>query len=262
MARYISLYSGSSGNCSVVEKDGKFILIDVGKSAKITNTALKDAGLDIKNLQGVLVSHEHSDHINGLKVFLKNIHVPLYTNPATADYLVKRELVPAHTDVRCMNYSGENLGDFFVTGFDTPHDSAGCMGFRVHTEGGQMAIATDLGHITENVLHNLSNTDLTVIEANYDNRMLADGPYPYYLKERIDSDYGHLSNIQSGLAISKLVEKGAKQIQLCHLSQTNNTPTTALTSIAATAKNVGIVFDKDVKVRVNSRNSVTRPTFF
>lgn len=125
-----------------------------------------------------------------------------------------------------------------------------------------MAIATDLGHITENILHNLSNTDLTVIEANYDNRMLADGPYPYYLKERIDSDYGHLSNIQSGLAISKLVEKGAKQIQLCHLSQTNNTPTTALTSIAATAKNVGIVFDKDVKVRVNSRNSVTRPTFF
>ena len=225
MARYISLYSGSSGNCSVVEKDGKFILIDVGKSAKITNAALKDAGLDIKNLQGVLVSH-------------------------------------AHTDVRCMNYSGENLGDFFVTGFDTPHDSAGCMGFRVHTEGSQMAIATDLGHITENILHNLSNTDLTVIEANYDNRMLADGPYPYYLKERIDSDYGHLSNIQSGLAISKLVEKGAKQIQLCHLSQTNNTPTTALTSIAATAKNVGIVFDKDVKVRVNSRNSVTRPTFF
>lgn len=188
--------------------------------------------------------------------------MPLYTNPATADYLVKRELVPAHTDVRCMNYSGENLGEFFVTGFDTPHDSAGCMGFRVYTEDGQMAIATDLGHITENILHNLSNTDLTVIEANYDNRMLADGPYPYYLKERIDSDYGHLSNIQSGLAISKLVEKGAKQIQLCHLSQTNNTPTTALTSIAATAKNVGIVFDKDVKVRVNSRNSVTRPTFF
>lgn len=80
MARYISLYSGSSGNCSVVEKDGKFILIDVGKEQN-TNTALKDAGLDIKNLQGVLVSHEHSDHIKGLKVFLKNIHVPLYIKP-------------------------------------------------------------------------------------------------------------------------------------------------------------------------------------
>ena len=107
MARYISLYSGSSGNCSVVEKDGKFILIDVGKSAKITNAALKDAGLDIKNLQGVLVSHEHSDHIKGLKVFLKNIHVPLYTNPATADYLVKRWARSSHKNLQSMS---ESLG--------------------------------------------------------------------------------------------------------------------------------------------------------
>ena len=132
--------------------------------------------MDIKNLQGVLVSHEHSDHIKGLKVFLKNIHVPFYTKAATADYIVKLELVQDHTVVRCLNYSGENLGDFFVTGFDTPHDSAGCMGFRVHTEGGQMAIATDLGHITENILPNLSNTDLKVIEANNDNSKLAEGP--------------------------------------------------------------------------------------
>ena len=96
MANYISLYSGSSGNCSVIEQNGKFIIIDIGKSARITANAIKELGLDMKNLQGVLISHEHSDHVSGLKVFLKKLDVPVYSNCATLDYLADYDLVPAH----------------------------------------------------------------------------------------------------------------------------------------------------------------------
>ena len=116
MANYISLYSGSSGNCSVIEDNGKFILIDVGKSARITTNAIRDIGLDLKNLQGVLVSHEHSDHISGLKVFLKKLNVPVYSSTATLDYLADNDLVPAHIQLEDMTYAGHNIGEFFVKG--------------------------------------------------------------------------------------------------------------------------------------------------
>ena len=183
MARYISLYSGSSGNCSVVEENGKFILIDMGKSARLTNKALTELGLDIKNLQGILVSHEHTDHTAGLKVFLKNLRVPVYTGWATADYLTARDMIPAHIEVNDIDFSGFNIGDFYVKGFETPHDSVGCMGFRIATEKGRkMSIATDLGFVTEDIFNSLRNVDLAVVESNYDVQMLKEGPYPYYPK--------------------------------------------------------------------------------
>ena len=172
MARYISLYSGSSGNCSVVEENGKFILIDMGKSARLTNKALTELGLDIKNLQGILVSHEHTDHTAGLKVFLKNLRVPVYTGWATADYLTARDMIPAHIEVNDIDFSGFNIGDFYVKGFETPHDSVGCMGFRIATEKGRkMSIATDLGFVTEDIFNSLRNVDLSVVESNYDVQM-------------------------------------------------------------------------------------------
>ena len=263
MARYISLYSGSSGNCSVVEENGKFILIDMGKSARLTNKALTELGLDIKNLQGILVSHEHSDHVSGLKVFLKNLRVPVYTGRPTADYLMARDMLPVHIDVQDINFTGFNIGDFYVKGFETPHDSVGCMGFRIATDKGhKMSIATDLGFVTEDTFENLRNVDLAVVESNYDVQMLKEGPYPYYLKQRIASNRGHLSNRQSARTTLRLIEDGVGKIQLCHLSNNNNTPQLALEQVQKTALANGIIIGDDVQVKVNRRHEITTDTNF
>ena len=263
MAKYISLYSGSSGNCSVVEENGKFILIDMGKSARLTNKALTELGLDIKNLQGILVSHEHTDHTAGLKVFLKNLHVPVYTGVATADYLTDHDLIPAHIDICDADFTGFDIGDFHITGFETPHDSVCCMGYRISTgKGSKMSIATDLGFVTEEIYHNLKGVNLAVVESNYDVQMLKEGPYPYYLKSRIASNRGHLSNAQSAQTTLRLIESGVGKIQLCHLSNNNNTPQLALERIQQTAIATGVVIGNDVQVKVNRRHDITTATEF
>ena len=265
MARYISLYSGSSGNCSVVEQDGKFILIDVGKSARITANAIKDIGLELKNLQGVLISHEHTDHISGLKVFLKRLNVPVYSNCATLDFLADRDLVPGHILLEDMNFAGHNIGDFFVTGFDTPHDSVGCMGFNIHTEQGtRTTMATDLGCVTDNILKQFMGADLAVIESNYDETMLRENEmYPYHLKARISSNRGHLSNVQCSNAAVSLVTGGVKKLHLCHLSDNNNTPSTALSQLAIIGVQKGVDLKKDIEiVKANRRHEITDPTEF
>jgi len=263
MARYISLYSGSSGNCSVVEENGKFIIIDMGKSARLTNKALTELGLDIKNLQGILVSHEHTDHVSGLRVFLKNLNVPVYTGAATLDYMQDNLIVPAHIEMQDLSFNGADIGPFHVSGFETPHDSAGCLGFRIHTEkGSSMSIATDLGMVNEYIFDNLKNVNLAVVESNYDVQMLKDGPYPYYLKSRIASNCGHLSNLQSSQTTLRLIESGVDKIQLCHLSNNNNTPTLALQQIAMTAMANGIKIADHVQVKVNRRHEITTDTKF
>ena len=263
MARYISLYSGSSGNCSVVEENGKFILIDMGKSARLTNKALTELGLDIRNLQGILVSHEHTDHTAGLKVFLKNLRVPVYTGVATADYMTCCDMIPPHIDIQDIDFSGFNIGDFYVKGFETPHDSVGCMGYRITTgKGRKMSIATDLGFVTEDIFHNLNNVDLAVVESNYDVQMLRDGPYPYYLKARIASNRGHLSNDQSAQTTLRLIESGVNKIQLCHLSNNNNTPSLALERVRNAALSTGVTIGDDVQIKVNRRHEITTDTEF
>lgn len=263
MAKYISLYSGSTGNCSVVEEDGKFILIDMGKSARYTNNALNTLGLDLKNLQGILVSHEHSDHIAGLKVFLKKVKVPVFTNAATADYMIEHTMLPDDVQINNIDLSGVNIGNFHIVGFDTPHDSVGCMGFRIHTDkGSSMSIATDLGFVSENIFKNLCDVNLSVVESNYDVQMLKNGPYPYYLKTRVSSNSGHLSNVQSSQTTVRLIENGVKKIQLCHLSENNNTPRLALGQVAITAVSSGINIEKDVQVKTNRRSDITLPTEF
>ncbi|MEG1862822.1 MAG: MBL fold metallo-hydrolase [Oscillospiraceae bacterium] len=263
MAQYISLYSGSSGNCSLVVEDGKFIIIDMGKSARLTTKAINDVGLDMKNLQGILVSHEHSDHTAGLNVFLKKLAVPLYTNSCTLDYLADNSLIPGHIDAQDIDFTGSNIGPFFVEGFDTPHDSVGCMGFKIHTQKGtSMAIATDLGCVTNHIYNKLQGNELVVLESNYDEQMLKEGPYPQYLKVRISSNRGHLSNAQSSVTTLKLIDNGVKKIQLCHLSNTNNTPSLALQQIVDMAERNGIVIGQDVSIRPNRRHEITLPAEF
>ena len=264
MAEYISLYSGSDGNCSVIAEKEKFLIIDMGKTARATTNAIKELGFDLNNLQGILVSHEHTDHVAGLKVFLKKLSVPVYSNVSTLNWLSRNDMVPSHISLKEMPKEGENIGDFFVEGFDTPHDSLGCMGFDIHTKSGsRMTMATDLGHITEDILARFKNTSLAVLESNYNDRLLKENPnYPYYLKTRIASERGHLSNMQFAKAALDIIESGVEKFHLCHLSSNNNTPSTALGDFAAAAMIKGVNIDKLNVLKVNSRHQITPPTEF
>ena len=263
MARYISLYSGSSGNCSIVEEGGRFIIIDIGKSARLTRKAIDAVGLDIRGLEAIFISHEHSDHIGGLNVFLKNVRVPVYSGADTLDYMTDNGIIPGHIETGDLNFASIEVGPFLVQGFDTPHDSLGCLGFKITTHrGSTMSMATDLGFVPTGVFDNLKGAHLTVLESNYDPKMLKDGSYPYYLKRRIASDRGHLSNIQCSDTVLRLIENGTQKIQLCHLSNNNNTPELAIKRIQQSADILGLTIPGNVDIKVNSRHDITRATEF
>ena len=263
--RLCSIASGSSGNCIYVGSDATHLLVDAGISGKRMVAGVESLGIKPSELDGILITHEHSDHISGLKVFTKKLNVPVFSNCATLDYLADNDLVSSHIVLEDMNMAGHNIGDFFVTGFETPHDSVGCMGFNIHTNGGtRMTMATDLGCVTDGILKQFMGADLAVIESNYDDMMLRENEnYPYYLKTRIASNRGHLSNVQCSDAAVKLLENGVKKLHLCHLSNNNNTPSTALSQLAVTAMAKGIDLQKDIEiVKANRRHEITVPTQF
>ena len=168
MAYFTTLYSGSSGNCALVRSGQQYLLIDMGKSCRITVNALKELGLALSDLEGILVTHEHSDHIKGLQVFLKNHPVPLYAGADTLDALDAMGVLPAGLETQAVEGRTLDVGGFEVTAFPTSHDVP-CCGYRIHTPDGRvMAIATDLGQLTTPVHQNLSGADLVALEANYD----------------------------------------------------------------------------------------------
>lgn len=253
MAFFTSLYSGSSGNCSVVRCGGEYLLVDMGKSCRTTLNALKALGLPVSGMQGVLVTHEHSDHIAGLNVFLKHYNVPVYGSAATLDNLAGLGVTPPGAELIAIEGRTEPVGCFSVTAFPTSHDVP-CCGYRIAApEGGVMAIATDLGCLTGEVHAALAGADLVALEANYDLHSLRYGPYPYYLKKRIESPRGHLDNSECAAKILELVQQGCQKFALCHLSKENNTPELALGAVRSTLLAAGVTPGPGVRVQAQKR---------
>lgn len=258
MSRFTTLYSGSSGNAGVAEHDGRFLLIDMGGSCKATLAGLAQLELSPRDLQGILVTHEHIDHIKGLKVFLKRFPVPVYGSVATLQALWQMEAVPETTELIGVDERDEDLDGFVVRGFATSHDSAGCCGFRIAMpDGREMAIATDLGEMTNTVFTNLHGANLVALEANYDTDMLLRGPYPYYLKKRIDSPRGHLSNQDSAATVAALIAAGTNNIALCHLSKENNHPVHVQHAIDGALATAGISGLENCNIQVSKRFEVS-----
>ena len=254
MSNFCALYSGSSGNSMVVSSGGVSLLVDAGVSCKSILSALQQRNIDISTLQGILITHEHIDHVRGLKVLLKKLPLPVYASEGTLDSLCQTELVPAEADLRVIAQPTE-IGGMEVTPFATPHDAAGPLGFAITTgEGERLGIATDLGHITDEVDAALCGCGTVVIEANYDEYSLRTGRYPYYLKQRIASQFGHLSNPASAAQCLRLVQHGARQIVLCHLSQENNSPSMAAEAITGYLHQHGCCVDHDYRLQVARRS--------
>ena len=254
MANFCALYSGSSGNSMVVASGGASLLVDAGVSCKAILTALCQRQVELSSLRGILITHEHIDHVRGLKVLLKKLPLPVYASAGTLSCLLRDEMVPPGADLREISRPCE-IGGMEVAPFATPHDAAGPLGFVITTaEGEKLGIATDLGHITAEVDAALCGCGTVVLEANYDEHSLRTGAYPYYLKQRIASQWGHLSNAESAGQCLRLVDAGARNLVLCHLSKENNTPELAAGAIAQRLAQAGCRAGYDYLLQVASRS--------
>jgi len=257
MALFTTLYSGSSGNCAVVQCGTRYLLVDMGKSARTTLAGLRALHLNVSDCEGILITHEHSDHVAGLDAFLKKHRIPVYGRADTLDMLESRGTIPPGVEKNPVDGLTAEIGAFEVQSFATSHDVP-CCGYRIKTPDGKtMAIATDLGTLTPAVQEALSGCDLVALEANYDAFSLRGGPYPYYLKVRIASDRGHLDNRACAAEILDLIQDGCKKFALCHLSQANNSPELALTTVYNVLLAAGIQPGRDVLIQPQCRNEIS-----
>lgn len=224
--------SGSEGNCLLISADGTHLLLDAGISTRRIKTALAALGLTVDDLSGILITHEHTDHIGGLQTLVKHHRVPLYASAATARQIAYR-VAGAEPLLRGVE-SGQDfaVGSCRVTAFATSHDAAGSQDYRIDTPDGAVGALTDTGYVTDEARSALRGVDLLVLESNHDVEWLLSGPYPYSLKQRILSDFGHLSNDAAAAFAAEMAHAGTQEIILAHLSRENNTPIRAWDTVA------------------------------
>ena len=253
MLTVTTLASGSSGNAALVSCGRTHILLDAGISARRITTALKALGVPPQELTAILITHEHQDHIAGLAVLTKSLRVPVVASPATCGQLRRR--VPFLDDLlrRQEPGTGVELGELWVESFSTPHDAAGSVGYALTGAGCRAVVCTDLGYITPEVRREAGRCDLLVCEANHDEDWVKSGPYPYYLKQRILGDQGHLSNEMGAELAALAVESGARTVVLAHLSSENNTPARARDVVSRRLSAGGIDPERDISLTVAPR---------
>ena len=242
--RVVTFASGSGGNCTLVSDNNCHILIDAGISARRIVNGLKEYSITPDMLSGILITHEHSDHIAGIKTLIKNYNIPIFAPRTVGNYLAYsiagvedclQELIPGEET---------GIGSFGVLPFSTPHDTPQSVGYRI-TGSKIFGFCTDCGHLTDEVIGGLLGCDAAVIEANHDVEMLISGPYHPNLKRRILSDNGHLSNEACAELACKMFKSGTKHFILGHMSRENNLPSQALKVIKAALLNECAQIDKD-----------------
>ncbi len=253
MARYCPLFSGSSGNCTYIGSASGGLLVDVGVSAKRIETALREREIDPAAIRGILITHEHSDHIAGLRVLLKRYHYPVYTSHGTREALLQCGALNETDTADTLEAGLHTIADMEVRAFHTFHDAAESMGYCVHTPDDRwVAVATDMGVVSDEVRSAITGCDLVHIESNHVVQMLENGPYPYPLKRRILSERGHLSNDACAAEIRSLVGQGTARFTLAHLSRENNSPELAYMTARAALSGQGLRENTDYELRVAS----------
>lgn len=234
MARIYPLFSSSKGNSTFIGTEKGGVLIDCGVSFKRLTAALERNNLPFSAIRGVFITHEHSDHVSGLKMLTKHTSVPVYGQNRTLQQLCSSDKISPNSPVIDMIGKKIACGDCELTCFSTPHDTIQSCGYRITASDGKVcAVCTDLGHVTDEVDAALKGCRLVLLEANYDEQMLRGGSYPLYLKERILSPNGHLSNDDCAKQAVKLIKQGTTHLILGHLSQDNNRPQLADKTVEA-----------------------------
>ena len=225
----ISLYSGSKGNCTYIRYGEDEILIDAGRSFKALSSALTGIGSGIDRIKAIFITHEHSDHISALEMISKKFNIPIHVTEESSKKILATTSYVKNNIIRHTPLFEEQIGGMTVRSFPTPHDSDMSVGYTIGLPSGEkIGYATDIGHITSTIRENLLGSSAVVIESNHDLDMLKHGPYPAWLKVRIGSSNGHLSNADCSAFLPELIASGTKDILLAHLSDENNSPDTAL----------------------------------
>lgn len=248
---FSSFASGSSGNCYYLGTSHSGILIDAGISARTIQKDLRAMGLDFQNIMGVLVTHDHADHIRAVGTLGEKVHLPIYTTPVIHEGINRNYgvQVKLRTSQKYIEKGVPfELNGMTINTFGISHDSSDCLGYVIDYAGQRFMIATDCGEPNDELEAYLRTANHIVIEANHDEQMLLNGPYPTYLKQRILSPRGHQSNVTCGILLAENYHPGMRNVFLCHLSHENNDPQVALNTVTDILLDAGIVAGEDMFV--------------
>lgn len=259
MVKFLCLGSGSSGNCYYLTTGQTSLLVDAGLSMRNLRKALQANGFRLDDIDGVLVTHDHADHIKAVGNIANDLDKPIYATQdvhlgINRNYCVTSKVTHMHTRVINKEQSFE-VGDFKITPFEVPHDSSDCVGYQIESEGVTFVLVTDAGSVTPAIESHIAEANYLVIESNHDVEMLMRGPYPAYLKGRIRSGRGHLSNNQCGELLANNMTEKLKHVWLCHLSEENNHPELARKTVGSILRNYGIIEGVDFKMEVLKRKT-------
>lgn len=249
--KFICLASGSSGNCYYLGTDTYGILIDAGIATRTIKKSLKEAGIGMEMIRAVFITHDHADHIKGVGGLGEKLHIPIYSTAKihqgiNKSYCMTEKL---HTSARILEKEQPmQLADFCIESFEVPHDGTDNVGYCIEIDGKVFSFLTDLGEITPTAATYIRKANYLVIESNYDDEMLRMGTYPQYLKERIASHNGHMSNLDTATFLADNYEEHLRYIWLCHLSKDNNHPELAYKTIELKLREKGIIVGKDVEL--------------
>lgn len=232
MLNFTSLYSGSSGNCLFVESNNAKILIDAGVSLKKIEKGLESINIEPSDLNAIIVTHEHSDHIQSLGNLSKKFDLPVFATSKTFDAMPKQTEKISSNNQKNININETfSIGDIEILPFHIPHDAADPCGFTLFSNNTKISIATDVGHMTNDILKHIDGSKFILLESNYDSNVLKYTKYPFKLKERIAGPTGHLSNKIAGQTINYLIKSGLKNAVLGHLSKESNFPELAYQTV-------------------------------
>lgn len=250
MARAVPLFSGSKGNSYYIGTSAEGVLIDAGRSCRQIENAMEANGLKMQSVGAVFITHEHTDHCSALKVLAKKYGFKIFASEGTLRELARTDKILPSFDATVIE-NEVSVGNMLIERINTPHDAAESCCYRVTASDGKSAlIATDMGVMLEEVRNGAKRSNFVVLESNHDIEMLKNGIYPFYLKQRILSTKGHLSNAACADELAELVKGGTLRLMLGHLSEQNNTPKIALATAISKLENAGLKFRSDFTLDV------------
>jgi phosphoribosyl 1,2-cyclic phosphodiesterase len=270
MVKICALFSGSSGNSTflscrdasrfesfsgIQKLSGTSLLVDAGMNGKQMQMAMQSIGETLDEVSGILLTHEHIDHMRGIGVILRRYQIPLFLNEKTYRSIMNMDIGKIPERLIRVIESGKTfeVGDFLINGLRTPHDSADSMGYKITYREQHISVFTDLGQIDDTILDFVTGSQIVFIESNYDTKMLWEGSYPYFLKRRIDGQTGHLSNDDCARTVRTLLERGSERFILSHLSQENNRPSVAMATTLSCLGEQGAKEGIDFQIQVAKR---------
>ena len=259
MLKFISLGSGSSGNCYFLYTETDGLLIDAGVGVRSVKKCLKNYGIPLNRVNNMIITHDHADHVKAVGSVSRDFNIPVYSTLTVHvginnNYCVRCKIDPSRVK---LIEKGETitLGSFTITSFDVPHDSLDSVGYRIQVGDVVFCIMTDVGHLTDEMKKFIGESNYLIIEANYDVEMLKAGTYPAHLKARILSEKGHMSNEDCGMALAENATESLKHVWLCHLSEENNHPELARKTVEQILRSYGIIPGKDFLLDVLKRTT-------